>query len=167
MAEYPHDLQRDVEIFLYHEAKLLDAYRFEEWLALFTDDARYWMPIAETLEDGEEQAPVAGEWAMIEDSKGFLVKRYERLNTGLAHSERPRSRTRRFVSNVLARPEGEGAVIAESNLLLFQSRRDKSESFFVGHREDRLVQMASGWKIAERRVYLDHRVMPRALSIFL
>ena len=35
---------REIERFLYDEAFLLDERRFDEWLALFTDDARYRMP---------------------------------------------------------------------------------------------------------------------------
>ena len=30
-------------LFLYREARLLDERRFREWLALLTDDVRYWM----------------------------------------------------------------------------------------------------------------------------
>lgn len=37
------DLIGEVEEFLYREARLLDERRFDEWLDLFTDDARYWM----------------------------------------------------------------------------------------------------------------------------
>ena len=32
------------ERFLIHEARLLDEARFDEWLALFTADAWYWVP---------------------------------------------------------------------------------------------------------------------------
>ena len=35
----------NVEQFLYHEARLLDEQRLEEWLELFTDDATYWVPL--------------------------------------------------------------------------------------------------------------------------
>ena len=35
---------REVEQFLYREARLLDSYRFAEWLELFCEDVRYWMP---------------------------------------------------------------------------------------------------------------------------
>ena len=36
------DLIREVEQFLYREARLLDERSFHEWLELFTEDARYW-----------------------------------------------------------------------------------------------------------------------------
>src|SRR4051794_41577043 len=37
------DLVREVEQFLYREARLLDDRRFHEWLTLFTDDISYRM----------------------------------------------------------------------------------------------------------------------------
>ena len=37
------EIVREVEQFLYREARLLDDRRFHEWLELFTDDVHYWM----------------------------------------------------------------------------------------------------------------------------
>ena len=37
------DLFCQVQQLLCREARLLDERRFREWLALFTEDARYWM----------------------------------------------------------------------------------------------------------------------------
>src|SRR3546814_11557379 len=39
-------LKERVEDFLSYEGELLDERRFDEWLELFTEDARYWMPLA-------------------------------------------------------------------------------------------------------------------------
>ena len=33
-----------IENFLYHEARLMDEHAYADWLALFTGDARYWVP---------------------------------------------------------------------------------------------------------------------------
>lgn len=161
------DLHREIELFLYREAKVLDAGDFDAWLELFTEDARYWMPITETREVGDERSPTAGEWALMEEDKRFLMQRRARLAGGLAHSEQPRSRTRRFISNVLVSGEPDGPLEVESNVLVFQSRRGNSEQFYVGRRVDTLVHDGAGdWKISARLVVLDHRVLPRALSIF-
>ena len=35
-------LKQEIEDVLYREAELLDKRRYEEWLDLFTEDARYW-----------------------------------------------------------------------------------------------------------------------------
>jgi len=37
-------LEREVENFLVREAALLDEWRLDDWLALFTEDARYMVP---------------------------------------------------------------------------------------------------------------------------
>jgi dibenzofuran dioxygenase beta subunit len=160
------DLRRDVEDFLYREAKMLDEQRYDEWLALFTEDVRYWMPITETREVRQPRDHVPGEWALMEEDSRFLAKRMERLAGGLAHAEQPRSRTRRFISNVLVTPGPDDDLVAECNFIVFQSRRANSEQFFVGSRRDRIVTSGESWKIAERTVLLDHRVLPRAISIF-
>ena len=36
---------QDLIDFVYREARLIDQQRFEEWLELFTEDGRYWMPL--------------------------------------------------------------------------------------------------------------------------
>ena len=38
-------LIREVEQFLYREARWLDERRFHEWLELLTEDIHYWMPV--------------------------------------------------------------------------------------------------------------------------
>ncbi|HIC29718.1 MAG TPA: hypothetical protein EYO85_09835 [Rhodospirillales bacterium] len=39
------DVLRQVEQFLYREARLLDNRQFHQWLELLTDDIRYWIPM--------------------------------------------------------------------------------------------------------------------------
>ena len=40
----------EVEDFLYHEAALLDEWKLDEWQALLTDDAAYYVPPNDQLE---------------------------------------------------------------------------------------------------------------------
>ena len=47
-----------VEEFLFHEARLLDTGRLEEWLALFTDDATYWVPLERDQKDPYETSSI-------------------------------------------------------------------------------------------------------------
>lgn len=46
-----HLLRLEVEDFLWHEADILDDFRYEEWLDLLTDDVSYWMPIRRNVPD--------------------------------------------------------------------------------------------------------------------
>src|ERR1700722_6263613 len=87
----------EVEEFLFREALLLDEYRFEEWLALFTDDTEYIVPLREQIQG--EGAP-AGH-PIIRDDKLMLMARVMKDATGMSHVEIPRSMTTHLVSNVV------------------------------------------------------------------
>jgi 3-phenylpropionate/cinnamic acid dioxygenase small subunit len=161
------ELLTDVEQFLYREAQLLDEGRFHEWLELFTEDASYWVPIRESVLGGEESIEVNDGMTIshFDDDLAMLRQRVQRLDTGFAHTETPPSRTRHLITNV--RVDGDGdEVVAHSNFLLFQSRREHSEFFFLGSRVDHLRKVGDGWKIARRKVVLDHSTLPRAVSVF-
>src|SRR5687767_3197153 len=85
-------LREIVEDFLYQEADLLDAWRLDEWLALFIADARYVVPTTD-LPDGDPQKDLV----FIDDDMVRLRARVERLKSRHAHREYPSSRTRRFI----------------------------------------------------------------------
>lgn len=50
---YRMRLQFLAEPFYYVEAAALDQRRYEDWLALFTDDVHYWMPVRRTRTSNE------------------------------------------------------------------------------------------------------------------
>ncbi|WP_428487537.1 aromatic-ring-hydroxylating dioxygenase subunit beta [Rhodopila sp.] len=72
--------------FVYHEARLIDEQRFDEWLALFAEDGRYWMP----LEYGQTDRRLT---TSLMDEDLFLLRlRVERLKGNRTYSQKPRSR---------------------------------------------------------------------------
>jgi hypothetical protein len=83
---------REIEQFLYREARLLDERRFDEWLEMFTDDGVYSLPIA-VSDDPREPA-------LISDSKAGMEERVFRLMDTAAHAQTPPSRTQHDISNV-------------------------------------------------------------------
>ena len=160
------ELQREIEQFLYAEARLLDDGALRQWLDLFTDDAVYWMPARETRTERADGLRKAGELALFEDDKNFLEQRIERIESGLAHAEEPPSRTRHFVSNVEVAARDDGGLDVRCNILVYQSRLERTESTYVGRREDTLRPTDGGWKIARRMIALDHTLLPRTISTF-
>ena len=48
-------LREEVEDFLYEEAALLDEWRLDEWLELFTEEARYLVPTTDLPEGDPKQ----------------------------------------------------------------------------------------------------------------
>ena len=163
------NLQHEVEQFLYREVRMLAEGRFEEWLDLFTEDSRYLMPIRETTatredsERGEEFLP------HIDDDKDFMRARVQRLRHRLAHAEQPPSRLRYFISNIEVEDTDGGAdgdLDVRCNLMVYQSRLERTEKIFVGRREDRLRPENGSYRIANRVVVLDQSLLPRSITIF-
>ena len=71
---------------VYREARLIDEQRWEDWLALFAPDGRYWMP----LEYGQTDRRLT---ASLMDEDLFLLRvRVERLHGNRTYSQKPKSR---------------------------------------------------------------------------
>lgn len=164
-------LRHEVEEFLYHEAELLDERRFREWLELFTDDTRYWMPVR----DNRLQVPgeVAGELSgrdgnfYFDDTKATLRIRVERLYTGAAWAEIPPSRTRHLISNVRIKRESGSEIEVHSNFLVYRTRLEHDRDLFVGTRDDLLRRVNGRWKIAARTIVLDQAILDaKNISVF-
>lgn len=162
-----YDLQRDIERFLFREARLLDDGRFDDWLALFADDVRYWVPTRVTTNAPEDSVARDRDLALFDDDKSFLRARIQRLHSGLAHAETPPSRTRRFLSNIEIDRQTEDEYDVACNILIYQTRLERTEIIFVGRREDRLRKSNGSWLIARRKIVLDQTLIPRTISIFL
>lgn len=145
--------------FLYREAALLDAYRYSDWLALFAEDVRYEMPVRtnEFLKSGEG-FQAAG---FFDDNFVSLQTRVKRLETGTAWAETPPSRTRHFVSNILAEPgQRTGEFLVRSNFMITRTRADRDYQLFTGLREDTLRRAAPyRFTIVRRRILVDQTVI--------
>lgn len=160
---------REVERFFYREARLLDERRFNEWLDLFTDDARYWMPVRmdkSSKAPGEFSAP--GQLAFFDETKETLDMRVKKLATGMAWAEEPPSRTRHLITNVEIDPgDTESEFKALSNFVLYRTRLENKQDLLVGRREDLLRRENGALKIAQREIFLDQTVVTADnLSIF-
>ncbi|WP_198085744.1 aromatic-ring-hydroxylating dioxygenase subunit beta [Variovorax sp. E3] len=77
---------QDLIDFVVNEAHLLDTRRYEEWNALFTDDAFYWIPLVPDQEDGLNHTSHLYEDKLLRDL------RIERLKSPRAFSQQPPSR---------------------------------------------------------------------------
>ena len=88
-------LKEEIEQFLYREAELLDERRYEEWLALFTEDAQYFMPMRRNVphDEPEREFTRAGtdvNW--FDEGKDTLTRRVKQILTGIHWAEEPPSR---------------------------------------------------------------------------
>ena len=142
-------LRLEVEGLLYHEAALLDEWRLEEWLALFTPDCRYVIPTT----DFPEAAP-ARDGVFVDDDWARLQGRVTRLKSRHAHREYPYSRTRHIVSNVRLTGTGADEITAEANFVVYRIRSGQVAPY-IGHYEYTLTQTPGGLRIRHKRAVLD------------
>lgn len=138
-----------IEQFLYREARLLDAGRFDDWLALFTADATYWVPLEANQKDPLETC------SHIYDDRTLLETRVRQYRHPRAHSRVPFARTVHQVSNVVVLGEdaARGEATVGSTLVLVEFRNERQRTFgaLVEHR---LRRAGDDWKIAAKRVDL-------------
>lgn len=163
------DIREAARDFLFLEALYLDERRWQEWLALWSEDAVYEVPVRVTREKGAEWelSPVA---RIFDDTKETLEVRVKRLETEFAWAEQPPSRTRHFVTNVLVEATAtDGEVLARSNCLVYRSRgAETTPSLISVQRRDTLRRENGAWRIARRWAAIDQAVVnAHNLSIFL
>lgn len=163
-------LAREVEQFLYAEAELLDQRRFDEWLDLFAEDVRYWMPMRRNVKFGEQARETTREGeevAWFDEGKETLVQRVQQIHTGIHWAEEPLSRVCHMVSNVQLLKVDGSEVTVKCRFLVYRSRLETETDFFVGKREDVLRRVEGGWRIARRAIFLDQNVLlAKNLTIF-
>ncbi len=142
-------LVREVEEFLFLEARLLDERRFDDWMALFTDDACYWVPASPG-----QQSPFE-ELSIYYEDRTLMDVRIRRLRHPEAHAQIPPSRTRHLVANVVIEVDGGGndALGARSSLVMFEYRDDRQRVFAADCRH-LLRRHEDGFRIASKRVDL-------------
>ena len=78
--------RQDLIDFVVHESRLLDAKRYDEWNALFTGDAIYWVPLVPDQPDGINHTSHLYEDKLLRDL------RIARLKSPRAFSQQPPSR---------------------------------------------------------------------------
>jgi 3-phenylpropionate/cinnamic acid dioxygenase small subunit len=168
-------LKQEVEDLLYREADLLDERRYEEWLDLFTDDARYWMPMRRNVPRDEPEREFTREGADVnwfDEGKDTLTRRVKQILTGVHWAEEPPSRTCHMVSNVQileVSPAGPSPneVAVKCRFLVYRNRVETETDVLVGKREDLLRQHDGQWKIARRNIVLDQSVLlTKNLTVF-
>jgi 3-phenylpropionate/cinnamic acid dioxygenase small subunit len=135
------------EKFLYHEARLLDTQRYEEWLELFTEDATYWVPLEQGQKDPFETSSI------IHDDRTLLGLRVKQLRHPRAHARVPLARTVHQVSNVLVENDSPEEVVVASTLSVIEFRNEKQRLYgaLVQHR---LRRNSGSFRIAHKRVDL-------------
>ena len=157
--------RREIEDFLFYEARLADESRYEEWEALVTDDMHYWVPAA-----GADYDP-ASRLSYVNDNRSRLATRIRQLKTGLRHAQTPPSVMRRLVSNVeiLSADDAGGEYQVGSNFVLYELAHQATGEIriWAGRTIHRLRRVDGRLRIAAKRVDLVNASGPLPNLAFL
>src|SRR5216683_2781852 len=139
---------RQIENFLYREARLMDENAYEQWLSLWAgENICYWVPSNADEADPGEQISI------IYDNRKRLEARIKRLASGYAFAQDPKSRMRRVISNIEIEEGANGEITAYSNFVLTELRRGKQD-VFAGRTIHKLRTAGDAFKIFYKKVML-------------
>lgn len=156
--------QAEAEALLTREALHLDRGEWDDWLALYTEDAVFWMPAwrdeLNPTEDPDRELSL-----IYYRGRRNLEDRVWRARSGLSVASAPRARSVHQVTNILV--EEDNRVAASFSVHLFDKRAERSHSFF-GRYEYRLLRSAGDgtWKIAEKKILLLNDTIPTVVDFY-
>ena len=156
---------REVEQFLYREARLADTNDYDGWEALWTDDALYWVPV-----DGEGEHPRATV-SIIYDNRRRIATRMKQVRTGKRYAQAPPSNLRRIIGNVEllgGRANAAGGTDLEvgANVLVLESKA-RGTRLWGGRTTYRLRRVDDDIALAYKKVVLVDNELPVPSLAFL
>jgi benzoate/toluate 1,2-dioxygenase subunit beta len=156
--------RREVVEFLYREARLADEARYAEWLALWTEDAIYWVP-ATTDPAADPETRISH----IYDNRARLETRIKLLQTGHRYSQEPASLMRRLVSNIEVEAGPDGTLVAGSNFVLAELsvQAEAEMHWWVGRATHHLRRVDDALRMKLKKVVLITAAAPLPNLSFL
>jgi len=140
-------IQRQIELFLFAEARLLDDGDFEGWLKLYEPHGIYWVPSQPGQTDPLNVASI------IYEDHGILSIRVQRLLEERALVLTPMPRTTHLVSNVVVNASGDQEFKAEAAFVCVVHQAERQRLYSGRHSYD-LARAGSSFRIKMKRVSL-------------
>jgi benzoate/toluate 1,2-dioxygenase beta subunit len=143
----PYEVHREIELFLLHEAKLLDRGEFERWLELYEPHGIYWIP----SQPGQTDAK--GVASIIYEDHAILAIRVRRLLEARALVLTPMPRTTHLLSNIETAPRPDSEFVAEAAFICTEHQGER-QRLYSGRQSHRLVRKNDTFRIALKQVML-------------
>lgn len=142
------------------EARFLDEGRLDDWLALYSEDATYWIPIDETADPLMQSS-------VVYDTRERLAMRVDQIMREDRVAQSPPSETLRMVSNFSAgEADAEGATASYALLLTEMRGGDWRQRglgelrMFPAHCHVEFRKSGADWKIRRKKIVLLNRHRP-------
>jgi len=145
------ELRREIEQFLFLEARLADEGDYDGWEALWTDDGVYWIPA-----NGDDIDPTT-QMSIIFDNRSRIALRVRQLKSDKRHAQNPKSRLRRILGNIelldADAAEAGSDLVVGANFFVYESR-ERGTTIWAGRTEYRLRPVDGAWRMARKKVML-------------
>lgn len=151
---------------LHEEALHLDAQRWDDWLALYTEDAVFWLP-AWTDEHRLAESPGRELSLVYCPSRAGLEDRVWRVRSGLSVASRPLPRTTHLVGSSVVHGDAGGHLhVASAWACHVFDLKHRATHTFHGRCEHTLRQAGGRWRIARKKVVLMNDTIPTMLDFY-
>ena len=142
-----YETQRRIELFLFEEARLLDAGKFAEWLKLYEPQGIYWMPSQPGQTDPLNVASI------VYEDHAILSIRVQRLLEARALVLTPMPRTTHLVGNIEAQETESGEFTAAAAFICVEHQAD-TQKIYSGRHAYQLTPKDDSFRIKMKRVAL-------------
>lgn len=138
---------------LYREARLLDAQRWDEWLALYCEDALFWVPAFRM--DGSLTEDPSRELNMIYiGSRAGLEDRIYRIRTEIALSATPVPRTSHLVGQVMIDGDDGRELRVHASWQVVWANDVRGQQVRAGSYDYTLRRVGGDLRIARKKIML-------------
>lgn len=152
---------------LYREGLHLDRQQWDDWLALYAEDAVFWIPA--WLDEHRTTSDPDREVSLIyHDSRFGLEERIMRIRTRKSVTALPLPRTVHMITNILPMHATADMIEVTSSWIVhdFDPRVSRQHMLF-GRYEHGLRRGTDGiWRIARKKVLLTNDVIATALDFY-
>lgn len=150
---------------LYEEARALDEQRFADWLAMFAQDAVFWVPA--WTDDGRLTRDPETELSLIHCTRAQLAERVGRVGGGRSLASSPLPRTAHIVSNVIADATAPDRIHVSSvaTTHAFNIKRRSVTTTFALVEHD-LAREGEHWRIARKTVALQNDYIATMMDFY-
>jgi 3-phenylpropionate/cinnamic acid dioxygenase small subunit len=157
----------EAEDLLFREARFLDERQFDGWLAMYADEAVFWMP-AWRNETTPTQDPDSELSLIYYEGKANLTDRVWRMGSGLSNASSIPARVVHIVSNVIVESCEDGKAVVLSAFVAHHHdpRSDRTHAFF-GHYRHVFRREGDDWLIAAKTITLMNDCIPTVADLYM
>ncbi len=150
---------------LFDEARALDEQRFDDWLAMYAQDAVFWVPA--WTDDGRLTENPETELSLIHCTRAQLAERVGRVEGGRSLASSPLPRTAHIVSNVIADQLAPDRIRVASVVTThaFNIKR-RSTSVVFALVEHELARDGDAWRIARKKIALQNDYIATMMDFY-